>query len=96
MANPKKIVTSGIIFEDKGNLSRGVIEVVSLSSSAQNSFADVYQGNYANGIISGTHLWHIACPANSYNDTNILNIPYEGGVYGVIAGTGASLGITIR
>jgi len=96
MANPKKIVTSGIIFEDTGNLSRGIIEVISLSASAQNSFADVYQGNYANGITSGTHLWHIACPANDYNDTNVLNIPYEGGAYGIIAGTGASLGITIR
>jgi hypothetical protein len=91
MANSTRITTSSQIL-----FGRGAIEIISLSASAQNSFADVYDGLYTNGITSGTHLWHINCPANDYRDTPILSMPYKKGIFGIIAGTGAGLEVSIR
>jgi len=91
MANSTRVTESSQILT-----GRGCIDIISLSSQAQNSFADVYDGLYTNGITSGTHLWHIACPANDYRDTDILSIPYNTGIFCVIAGTGAGIEVTIR
>ena len=91
MANSNRVTTSSQILT-----GRGVIEIVSLSTSGQNSFADVYDGLYPNGITSGTHLWHIACPLNDYRDTEVLNIPYKQGLFCNISGTGAGVEVTIR
>lgn len=91
MANPTRVTTSSQILT-----GRGAIEVISLSATSQNSFADVYDGLYTNGPTSGTHLWHIACPMNDYRDTEILSIPYRTGIFTILAGTGAGLDVTIR
>lgn len=91
MANPTRVTTSSQILT-----GRGVIEIISLSATSQNSFADVYDGLYTNGITSGTHLWHISCPANDYRDTEILSIPYDIGIFAEIRGTGAGIAVTIR
>lgn len=91
MSNTKRITTSGQIFTD-----RGVIEVISLSANSQNSFADVYDGLYTNGITSGTHLWHIKALANSYECTPILTVPYKKGIFAMIAGTGAGIEVSTR
>jgi len=91
MANSKRVTTSSQILT-----GRGVIEVISLDSTNQNSFADVYDGLYANGITSGTLLWHIACPVNDYRNTPILSVPFNTGIFAQIAGTGAGLEVSIR
>jgi len=91
MANPKRITSSGQIFT-----GRGIIELISLASDDQASFADIYDGIYTDGIDNATHLWHIKTPANDYRDTDILNIPWKKGVFAIIAGTGAGVAVTIR
>lgn len=91
MANSTRVTTSSQILT-----GRGVIEIISLSASGQNSFADVYDGVYANGPTSGTHLWHIKCPMNDYRDTDILSIPFRRGIFVQISGTGAGLEVSIR
>jgi hypothetical protein len=91
MGAPLRVTTSSQILT-----GRGCIEIISLSASSQNSFADVYDGLYTNGITSGTHLWHIRSPANDYRDTANLGIPYKQGVFTIIAGTGAGLEVSFR
>jgi len=91
MAIKQRITTSGQLFT-----GRGVIEVVSLGASTQNSFADLYDGLYKDGPTTGAHLWHIRTLANDYRITPILTIPYDTGIFGIIAGTGAGLEVSVR
>lgn len=91
MANPNRVTTSSQIL-----IGRGIIEILQIDAASQNSFADIYDGLYTNGITSGAHMWHIACPANDYRDTEILNIPFSRGVFAQISGTGAGVSVTIR
>jgi len=91
MANPTRITKSGQVVTGSG-----VIEILSLDSGSQNSFADVYDGIYAEGIGVATHLWRIKAIANDYKDTPNLSIPYSKGIFAVINGTGAGLFCTVR
>ena len=91
MSNPSRVTTSSQILT-----GRGVIEVLSIDANSQNSFADVYDGVYANGPTSGTHLWHLQCLAYDYRETEMLNIPFRTGLFAEIRGTGAGINVTIR
>ncbi len=91
MANSNRVTTSSQILT-----GRGVAETIAIDTLSQNSFADVYDGLYVNGITSGAHMWHIACPANDYRDTEVLNIPFRTGIFCTISGTGAGVSVTIR
>ncbi len=72
--------------------SSGTIEIIMLKSYMQNSQATIYEGTDA----TGRRIWDIATLANDSSITPILNIPYSGGIYVNLSGTGAGLSVTVR
>lgn len=72
----------------------GVIEIITLDCESQNSKAVLYDGSGAGSF--GRKLYNISALAYDSKITPILTIPYEGGVYVHIAGTGAGVSITVR
>lgn len=69
----------------------GVIEIIMLKSYMQNSQATIYESS-----AQGRRLWDIAVLANDSKVTPILNLPYSGGIYVDLSGTGAGLSVTVR
>lgn len=87
MAEPWRVTQTGLI----SCPDSGIIEVIMLKSYMQNAQATVYESN-----AQGRRLWDIAVLANDSKITPILNIPYSGGIYAELSGTGAGLTVTVR
>lgn len=72
--------------------SNGIVEVVTIDAYMQNSTAVLYSGTDD----TGKRICTLATIANDSKTTPVLNIPYSGGLYGSIAGTGAGLSVIVR
>ena len=88
MAEPFRVTSTGSI----SCPAKGIVEIITLQSEAQNSFAILYEGTDS----TGRRIFDLSALIRDSNTTPVLNIPYEGGLYAVIAGTGAGLTVTVR
>lgn len=72
--------------------SNGIVETFAIDAYVQNSSGVLYEGTDT----TGKKIHTLATIANDSKITPILNIPYSGGLYGVVNGTGAGLTVTVR
>ena len=72
--------------------SSGIVEVVSLEAYNQNSKCILYEGTDE----TGRRIFDLSTVAWDSKTSPILNVPYSGGLYCVINGTGAGLSVTVR
>jgi len=72
--------------------SSGVIEVIVLDAASQNSKMTLYEGI----DVSGREIFNLATIAWDSKIAPNLSIPYSGGLYVSISGTGAGVSVTVR
>ncbi len=70
----------------------GIVETFAIDAYMQNSSGILYAGSDT----TGKKIFTLATLANDSKTTPILNIPYSGGLYGVVNGTGAGISVTVR
>lgn len=71
---------------------RGIIEIISLDTEAQDASAILYEGK----DVAGRRLFDIRCQAQDSRTTPALNLAYNGGLYATIPATGSGLTLTVK